>query len=151
MSNKAPLVAVSTFRRIIPQILACIAKSLILVDIGLALGFSTIAIAALQTDDDRDNPVADDERTLRFDKDQASWFASLLYISMPVGSIISGWLTDRLGRKRAMMLVNIPHLVSWLLIYWASTVPEMYTAAVVLGIGIGIMETPVVTYIGEIW
>lgn len=139
------VVPVSTFRRILPQVLACVAKSLILVDIGLALGFPTTLISALSSS----NPDQDDE--LRFDKDQSSWFASLIFISQPIGCILSGWLTDRLGRKKAMVLVNIPHIAAWLMISYATRVEEMYAAAVILGLGIGVMETPVVTYIGEIW
>lgn len=145
-----PLVPVSSFRRILPQILACLAKSLILVDIGLALGFPTTLISALSTVDE---PTANGTTTqqLHFDKDQSSWFASLIFISQPVGCILSGWLTDRLGRKNAMILVNVPHIGAWLLIHYATTVAEIYAAAIILGLGIGVMETPVVTYIGEIW
>lgn len=133
---------VSPFRRILPQVLACVAKSLILVDIGLALGFPTTLISALS---------ASDNGFLHFDPDQSSWFASLLYISQPVGCVFSGWLTDRLGRKKAMILVNVPHIGAWLLIHFATEVREIYAAAIILGLGIGVMETPVVTYIGEIW
>lgn len=139
------VVPVSSFRRILPQVLACVAKSLILVDIGLSLGFPTTLISALSSSS------PDDDDKLRFDKDQSSWFASLIFISQPIGCILSGWLTDRLGRKKAMILVNIPHIAAWLMISYATSVVEMYIAAIILGLGIGIMETPVVTYIGEIW
>lgn len=136
--------AVSPFRRILPQVLACVAKSLILVDIGLALGFPTTLISALSI-------TTRDNEPLHFDPEQSSWFASLLYISQPVGCVFSGWLTDRLGRKNAMILVNVPHIGAWLLIHFATEVREIYAAAIILGLGIGVMETPVVTYIGEIW
>lgn len=138
----------STFRRILPQILACLAKSLILVDIGLALGFPTTLISALAT---TDPPDPDTPPQLHFDEDQSSWFASLIFISQPVGCILSGWITDKLGRKNAMLLVNVPHIGAWLLIHFATSVRDVYAAAIILGLGIGVMETPVVTYIGEIW
>lgn len=134
--------SISNFRRFLPQILACVAKSLILVDIGLALGYTTVLISALSTGSSGD---------VQFTKDEASWFASLLYISLPLGCILSGWLTDRMGRKNAMILVNVPHIGAWLLIHYATKISQIYTAAVILGLGIGFMETPVVTYIGEIW
>lgn len=146
--SEATVIPVSPFRRILPQILACVAKSLILVDIGLALGFPTTLISALSTADGESSTTSNH---LHFDKDQSSWFASLLYISQPVGCILSGWLTDRLGRKNAMILVNVPHVGAWLLIHFATEVREIYVAAIILGLGIGVMETPVVTYIGEIW
>lgn len=139
--------AISNFRTILPQILACIAKSLILVDIGLALGFPTIVIPALSLAQ-QSRPSAE---VLHFDESQASWFGSVIFICQPLGSIISGWLTDWLGRRRAMLLVNVPHIVAWLMLYSATSVAEMYAAGIILGLGIGVMETPVVTYIGEIW
>lgn len=137
---------IGSFRRILPQILACLAKSLILVDIGFALGISTIVIPSLTLA----NQAIPDEK-LRFDENQASWFGSLVFICQPLGCILSGWITDALGRKNAMILVNIPHIVAWLMLYSAGSVVEMYVAGIILGLGVGVMETPVVTYIGEIW
>lgn len=108
----------------------------------MALGFPSTFISALSKKDNGQ---------LHFTLEEASWFASLIYISQPVGCILSGYLTDRLGRKNAMILVNVPHIGAWLLIHVATNLTQIYTAAIILGLGIGVMETPVVTYIGEIW
>lgn len=58
---------------------------------------------------------------------------------------------DPLGRKRSMILVNIPFIIGWYMLCQASAVWEIYTGFVVLGIAIGLSEAPVITYLGEIW
>lgn len=60
----------STFRTILPQILASTAKNFLLFDLGLAVAFPTIVIPALRgTIENLDNP-----ETLFFTEEQASWF-----------------------------------------------------------------------------
>lgn len=36
------------------------------------------------------------------------------------------------------------------MLYYASTIGEMYIAAILLGLGVGFMEAPIITYVGEI-
>nr|CAD7573352.1 unnamed protein product [Timema californicum] len=75
-------------------------------------------------------------------------FISLL--CQPVGSVISGVLLERLGRKRSLLLVNIPPVVAWLLFYFARSKDTMFAAGAVMGFGMGFMEAPIVTYVAEI-
>uniref|UniRef100_A0AAG5D5T8 Major facilitator superfamily (MFS) profile domain-containing protein n=1 Tax=Anopheles atroparvus TaxID=41427 RepID=A0AAG5D5T8_ANOAO len=136
---------VSAFRRILPQILASTAKNFLLLDLGMAVAFPTIVIPALRGIKNR----APDE-FLHFSPQQASWFGSIAYICQPVGSVLSGIILEPLGRKRSMILVNIPHIIGWFMLYNAGSLEEMYTAAILLGLGVGFMEAPIVTYVGEI-
>ncbi|XP_055687055.1 facilitated trehalose transporter Tret1-like [Lutzomyia longipalpis] len=137
---------VGKFRTILPQILACVAKNLILMDIGMSIVFPSIVIPILQGTD----PERRERDGLTFTDVQASWFGSLAFIFQPIGCILSGWITERVGRKRAMIFVNFPHIIAWLLLHFATSVEEMYAAAIILGLGVGFMETPVISYIGEI-
>lgn len=102
------------------------------------------------------------EEHIRFDKTLASWFGkrtdrvilvawpglpsalsnrwsviagSIMFICQPVGSVISGTVLEPLGRKYSMLLVNIPHLVGWYLFYAAISVPALFVAAVLMGLG----------------
>lgn len=59
--------------------------------------------------------------------------------------------TDPLGRKRAMLIVNIPSIIAWLMTYNSTTFVEVLVAKAILGLGLGLMESPILTYIGEIW
>lgn len=76
---------------------------------------------------------------------------SIAYILKPIGSAMSGWVAELIGRKRAMLLVNIPHIMAWTMLFYAQSTVEIFMAAILLGLGIGFMEAPVVTYVGEIW
>jgi SP family facilitated glucose transporter-like MFS transporter 8 len=49
-----------------------------------------------------------------------------------------------------MILVNIPHIIGWAMLHYASSITEMYIAAILLGLGVGFMEAPIITYVGEI-
>lgn len=73
------------------------------------------------------------------------------FVGQPIGSALSGWITEPIGRKHSMIFLNIPHLIAWLMLHFANTHAEMYIAALLLGLGVGLMEAPVVTYVGEIW
>jgi MFS family permease len=75
---------------------------------------------------------------------------SIPYICQPVGSVVSGLLVQLLGRKRSLILVNIPFLVGWLLICTAYSFEQLVAAEVILGVTIGLCEAPFNTYYGEI-
>lgn len=61
---------------------------------------------------------------------------SIGYICQPLGSILSGILLEPLGRKYSMILVNVPQIVGWYLFYSATTVVTLFTASVIMGLGI---------------
>lgn len=136
----------SAFRTLLPQILASTAKNFLLLDLGLAAAFPTILIPALT----KISSNLDVTETLSLTPVQASWLGSIPYICQPVGSVLSGALTDPIGRKKAMILVNIPHIIAWIILYTASSLEMVFIAAILLGLGIGFMEAPIVTYVGEI-
>lgn len=134
------------FRTILPQILASTAKNLLLLDLGLSAAFPTIVIPALRGTVQTEGYV----ETLRFTDVQASWFGSIAFICQPLGSVLSGWVSEPLGRKRAMIVVNIPHIIAWILLHFANSIEAMYIGAILLGLGVGFMEAPIITYVGEI-
>lgn len=76
---------------------------------------------------------------------------SLAYICQPLGSLASGVFLEALGRKRAMLLVTLPHIAAWIMMFFATNEAMLFTAAVLLGLGVGFMEAPILTYVGEIW
>lgn len=137
---------VSPFRRILPQFLACLAKNMLLFDLGLAMSIPTIVIPVLRGIQADRNPG----ETLTFTDAQSSWYGSIAFLAQPIGSLLSGWLTEPLGRRRAMMLVNIPHIVAFWLLCTATSLTHVYVAGLLLGLGVGFMEAPVITYVAEI-
>lgn len=59
--------------------------------------------------------------------------------------------TDPLGRKRSLIFVNIPLACGWFMIYQGDAIWKIFTGYALQGLGIGLMEGPIVTYLGEIW
>lgn len=105
---------------------------------------------------------------------------SIIYICQPIGSIFSAITTgeyifvrlrtffecirsfnlslcanfsqnlDYFGRKWGMIIVNVPFAIAWFLMYQAKHVSHLFIANSLLGLSVGLMESPVMTYLGEI-
>ncbi|XP_049886139.1 facilitated trehalose transporter Tret1-like [Pectinophora gossypiella] len=133
-------VGTSRLRCVLSQVIACMSPNFLLLDIGMAISFATIALPDLLNSDN----------DLFLTETQASWFGSLSYLTQPLGAIVSGPIVDYFGRKKANFLVNIPHLIAWTLLYYAWNVPSLFIANALLGLGTGIMEAPINSYVGEI-
>lgn len=121
-------------------------KNLLVFDLGLAYGFPTVLIPVLRGYMSERYP----HETLHFTAEHSSWYGSIGLLTEPMASLISGWFTDTLGRRLTMVLVNIPHIAAWILIYCATSTVEIFVAGALLGLGIGMMETCVIAYVGEI-
>lgn len=50
-----------------------------------------------------------------------------------------------------MILVNIPMIAAWALLAYASNIEMIVTGILLLGLSVGLMEAPIITYVGEIW
>ncbi|CAH2054603.1 unnamed protein product, partial [Iphiclides podalirius] len=131
---------VSRLRCVTSQIISCMPPNFLLLDLGMAISFATIAVPSL----------LNASEGLSLDETQASWFGSLSYLTQPIGALLSGPIVDYCGRKRANFLVNIPHLVAWILMYFAWNLPSLFIANALLGLGTGVMEAPINSYVGEI-
>lgn len=171
---------VTAFRRILPQFLASSAKNLLIVDLGLTMAFPSIVIPALTGLNQSLNPnemlhmtpvqaswlgkchfyckyvPKYTWNTFLFNSIQLYFkqfllTASVSFIGQPIGSIFSGLLTEPLGRRRAMLLVNIPHIIAWVMLSTAESLEVTYVAFALLGMGVGLMEAPIMTYLSEIW
>lgn len=133
-------VPVSRLRSISSQLIASMAPNLLLLDLGMAISFATIVIPEL----------LNAKTGLSFTDTQASWFGSLSFLTQPFGAVLSGPIVDYVGRKKATFLVNIPHVLAWIIMYFASNVPVIFLGNALLGFGTGIMEAPINSYVSEI-
>lgn len=75
---------------------------------------------------------------------------SINLICVPLGCLFSGIITQPLGRKRSMQLLNVPFLGAWLLFHYARSVDHLYMALCLTGLSGGLLEAPVITYVAEI-
>ncbi|XP_011292199.1 facilitated trehalose transporter Tret1 isoform X2 [Musca domestica] len=135
---------ISNFRQALPQFLAVSVKNILLFVYGMTLGFPTIVIPAIQGGDGRE------PSDIVLNKEQISWFSSINLICVPMGCLFSGMLTQPIGKRRAMQIVNLPILASWLLFHFSTRTEHLYAALCLSGLGGGLMEAPVLTYVAEI-
>lgn len=78
-------------------------------------------------------------------------FAGSIGLLSQIGAtIFSGYFTDTIGRRYTMMIVNLPHFIAWILLYYAKSTTDIYISGILLGLGVGLMESAIMTYIGEI-
>lgn len=75
---------------------------------------------------------------------------SIGFAAQVVGSIISGFISEAYGRKKALWLINIPHLIAWALLYWATSLTEIFIGVCLLGLVIGLINSPCAVYTGEV-
>lgn len=68
---------------------------------------------------------------------------SINLLCVPLGCFLSGPLTEPLGKRRAMQLVNIPLLLSWILFYFSTNINHLYVGLCMSGLSGGLMEAPV--------
>lgn len=125
----------SSFYRALPQILAVAVKNVLLIVFGMTLGFPTILIPGLSG--------IDPEESFVLGPEAISWVSSINLICVPVGSVLSGPLTQPLGRRRAMQLVNIPFLAAWTILRFSSDVWQVFVAMSLTGLAGGLLEAPV--------
>ncbi|XP_055851615.1 facilitated trehalose transporter Tret1 isoform X2 [Episyrphus balteatus] len=135
---------IKEFRRALPQFLAVSVKNTLLFVYGMTLGFPTIVIPAIQGGDGRE------PSDIVLNRDQISWFSSINLICVPLGCLFSGVFSQPIGKRKAMQIVNLPILGSWLLFHFATSTEHLYAALCLAGIGGGLMEAPVLTYVAEI-
>lgn len=89
-------------------------------------------------------------------KSQVSWFASVTAIACIFGGPIAGFLTDNIGRKKTLLLINVISIISWTIIGFSSRVDvenlfiQLMIARVLIGIAIGMITPPAVMYSSEI-
>lgn len=58
-------------------------------------------------------------------------------------------MSEKIGRKRSMLLVNIPLLITWLLLYFATNLFHLYLGLCLAGVSGGMLDTPAHIYTGE--
>lgn len=75
--------------------------------------------------------------------------ASVSSIGTLFGCILSGYLCDRLGRKRTLIVLQFPAIMGWLMIGFASSIQWIYVGRILVGISSGMVGAPSRVYIAE--
>ncbi|XP_060523215.1 uncharacterized protein LOC132700112 [Cylas formicarius] len=81
---------------------------------------------------------------------QEAWIAAFLPLGAAVGPFAAGHFADKLGRKKALLLISIPMFVGYAILSAAAHVELYYFARFIVGLGVGSSFALVPMYIGEI-
>lgn len=76
--------------------------------------------------------------------------ATLAHVAHPIGGVVSGPINDKIGRRKAIMLVNIPLTMSWIILGFSHSFPLICLLFTLVGFCFGLMEAPTLTYVSEI-
>ncbi|XP_014207437.1 facilitated trehalose transporter Tret1-2 homolog [Copidosoma floridanum] len=128
------------------QCLATLIAGSIMAQSGMTLGWTSPMLPKLAQNDSF-IPELDEEGA------EASWITALMPLGAILGAVPSGKAADRIGRKLAIGITSIPFLVCWVLMLIAplgSSIPVLYTARFIGGIGAGAACVLVPVYIGEV-
>lgn len=71
--------------------------------------------------------------TIHATKTEITWIGSFLPIGALFGSMITGILADKIGRKGTAIAIAIPFILSWLLTVFAKNVLMLYIARFLIG------------------
>lgn len=90
-----------------------------------------------------------EDETLNLDHDSASWIASLCIFPNPIGSLLAGYLMDKIGRISSLKLSIAIFSVGWILIAFALNVMMLFAGVFIIGISVGMFLCSSV-YVAEI-
>ncbi|CAI6374203.1 unnamed protein product [Macrosiphum euphorbiae] len=136
-------VAGTSWYHIMIYIFTTTAQNFLLIGLGMEIGMPTIVIQQLYRNSDSEFSL-----TLT----EVSWYGSILFIFHPTGSFLSGFLQERYGRKRCMIFANVPSIFGWILLYYTHSTVSLYSFTVLMGLGIGFSEAPILSYVeSPVW
>ncbi|KAK5641088.1 hypothetical protein RI129_009635 [Pyrocoelia pectoralis] len=81
---------------------------------------------------------------------QTSWIVSVFPLGSIPGSILGGWLLDRVGRKRTILLTTVILFIPWVVIAVTKNPIIFMIARFIGGMGAAIIPITVPVYTGEI-
>ncbi|EFA10509.1 facilitated trehalose transporter Tret1 [Tribolium castaneum] len=107
---------------------------------GMPVGYSAVLLPQLKYPNE----------SLRIDDEIGSWIASVHSAATPFGSLLSGVLMDRCGRKLALQIASLPLILGWILIGLAPNHAVLLAGRVVAGLSAGLTAAAGQVLIGEI-
>ncbi|XP_043279914.1 facilitated trehalose transporter Tret1-like isoform X2 [Venturia canescens] len=137
------------------EVLASCIVHCIVIQAGVNMAYSTILIGGLQAENDVKNltnnasNVNPDGQQIIIDKNDESWIASLVTITLPIGSLMAGPFMDKFGRKTMCIALCVPTMISWIVLIVSRSLMMIYVARCLAGMSAGLTSVGLV-YVIEI-
>lgn len=110
---------------------------------GTAFGWTSPEIPKLKGYDD--NPVGSP-----ISPTEEGWVGSSLPLAAAIGPFAAGFMADKIGRKKTLLISAVPFVIAFVLNVIANNVFYFFASRFLCGIGVGIIFTVLPMYIGEI-
>lgn len=125
----------------LPEVLACCSALSFHFALGLVLAYSAVLLPQLEAPDS----------DLTISREQASLVASIVALSVPVGSLVTGPIMEALGRIRTVQLAAVPYIAGSVLIATANGFPMLLAGRFLTGISSGTFgANPAIVYVTEV-
>lgn len=122
------------------QVFAAVTAASFHIVIGISLAFSAILVPQIESEDS----------DLKLTKEQTSWIASVIVLSVPIGCLIAAFSMEYIGRLNTIKISALPCCVGWILIANASSMTELLLGRIFTGLGSAMGTSPAIVYITEV-
>ncbi|KAJ8967883.1 hypothetical protein NQ317_013785 [Molorchus minor] len=129
-----------TRRRILAQSFVTGAVMLSSASCGMPVGYSAVLLPQLKFING----------SMQIDDEIGSWIASVHSAATPLGSLLSGVLMDRCGRKLALQIASTPLILGWILIGLSENHAVLLLGRLIAGLSAGLTAAAGQVLIGEI-
>lgn len=68
----------------------------------------------------------------------------------PLGSMLSGVISEKFGRRKAIMMINVPMAICWIVLGFSYSFSLILATNLVIGFCFGLKEAPAYLYVSEI-
>ncbi|KPJ02956.1 Facilitated trehalose transporter Tret1 [Papilio xuthus] len=123
---------------------------------GVCIAWSSSALLNTTTEmySDQESDVirnhTDTHPKLMLSPIEASWVSSLLCLGAVCGAVPTGLISENFGRKKTLLYLALPLLVSWILVASSPNVYGLYVGRFVGGVAVGAFSVGIPPYIEDI-
>lgn len=110
---------------------------------GLSTGWTSAAIPLLQSSD---SPLECGSISIS----DASIIGSILTVGGFAGTLIFGYASDEIGRKKSILLTALPQIIGWIFMYFAESAALLIIFRLLAGAAAGGIFTIVPVFVSEI-
>ncbi|KAG8307778.1 hypothetical protein J6590_013476 [Homalodisca vitripennis] len=138
--SQLPSSCVTTRCSLLIIILACLSSASLHFGSGIVVGFGAILVPQLEHS----------ESEIKVSTEDISWIVSIVPLMVPLGSILTGYLVDKIGRLNTLRASTIPYVTGWICIALAHNFTVLLVGRMLTGFSLGLACNPSVVYISEV-
>lgn len=88
--------------------------------------------------------------TIRIVASEASWLATCTHIGHPFGSLLSGFISDAIGRRKALIFIVAPAVLAFVSLSFADSFVVVCAEFFFLSFIFGLKDAPATIYVSEV-